>query len=716
MADDKTDTTPPATALSILRLEFAVGGFGFGMTQEFLKATLALPGGERQECAALDDAFAGLIPASGEEAGETAGSVLDRIIRWTAELQRAGGQPVFGKGKVVLRAPDTGRFILALPTMTLEAAEKALRLVVRVAAGLLDGDGPPGTLVDAARAEVDAYVKAFSAKTIGGSNTVRFLKAAHEARIPCFRVTGSIFQFGMGSKARWLDSSFTDQTPVIASNIARNKIAAAEVLRNAGLPVPAHAIAGTVKEAAQIARNLGYPVVVKPSDKDGGVGVSAGLRDEAAVVKAFDAARKFSNAVMVEKHVEGRDFRLVVFGGKLIWALERVPGGVTGDGASSVRQLVERVNAEPARAKRPNAPLKPLEIDGEMQDLLAEYGMGLDSVVEAGRWLRLRRAANVASGGTPQGVFEQVHPDNALLAERAARALRLDIAGIDLLIPDIGRSWMETGAAICEVNAQPTIGNTTSAHLYGQILKGMIPQGGRLPVALIVGAGDGSAAPELVARILAGAGLRTGVATRRRVTLDGRVLSAAPENVFMAARSLITDAGTDAVVVSVSDMSVARTYMPFDRCTVVTMAGVEIDGKETRQGKVMALGRILLPLSFGAVVLNAGEPDCLSMAPSLNGAKLFFAGTGAGIDAARGQEKTGGRAVVVEGGPDAPRLVAGQDSIDLAGIAAGGPALRCTLDDIVVAASTALAMGASLAQIGQGLRGARWTAAAETAA
>jgi cyanophycin synthetase len=716
MADGKTDTATPATALSILRLEFAVGGFGFGMTQEFLKATVALPGGDRQECAALDDAFSGLIPASGEEAGETAGSVLDRIIRWTAELQRAGGQPVFGTGKVVLRAADTGRFILALPTMNPGAAEKAFRLTVRIAAGLLDGAEPAGTLMDTARAEVDAYVKAFSAKATGGSNTDRFLKAAHEARIPWFRVTGSIFQFGMGSKARWLDSSFTDQTPVIASNIARNKIAAAEVLRGAGLPVPAHAAVGTAKEAARIARNLGYPVVVKPANKDGGVGVSAGLKDEAAVLKAFDAARRFSTAVMVEKHVDGRDYRLVVFGGKLIWALERVPGGVTGDGVSSVRQLVERVNAEPARAKRANAPLKPLEIDDEMQDLLAEYGMSLDSVVEAGRWLRLRRAANVASGGTPQGVFEQVHPDNALLAERAARTLRLDIAGIDLLIPDIGRSWMETGAAICEVNAQPTIGNTTSAHLYGQILKALVPQGGRVPIALIVGAGDGSAAPDLVARILAGAGLRTGVATRRRVTLDGRVLSTAPENVFMAARSLIADTGTDAVVVSASDMSVARTYMAFDRCTVVAMAGVQIDGKETQPGRVMALARILLPLSFGAIVLNADEPDCLAMAPSLNGAKLFFAGAGAGIDAARGHEKAGGRAVVVEGGPEAPRLVIGGESIDLGEIAAGGPALRCTLDDIVIAASTALAMGASLAQVGQGLRGARWTAGAGTAA
>ncbi len=110
------------------------------------------------------------------------------------------------------------------------------------------------------------------------------------------------------------------------------------------------------------------------------------------------------------------------------------------------------------------------------------------SVPAPKQWVRLRRTANVATGGMPVSVLAQVHPDNRLLAVRAAKALRLDLAGVDLLIPDIRRSWRKSGAGICEVNSQPSLGQITSAPVYAQILRRLVRGDGRVPILLVLGA------------------------------------------------------------------------------------------------------------------------------------------------------------------------------------------------------------------------------------
>src|SRR5690606_3561696 len=148
------------------------------------------------------------------------------------------------------------------------------------------------------------------------------------------------------------------------------------------------------------------------------------------------ASRLSPRQVLLEKHVEGADHRLLVAGGRLLVATRRVPGGVTGDGRGTVAQLLQRLNADPRRGTDPRSLLRHLALDGEAELRLREQGLGADSVVEAGRFVALRRTANISTGGTALDVTSQVHPDNRWLAERAARVVGLDIAGIDFLCPD----------------------------------------------------------------------------------------------------------------------------------------------------------------------------------------------------------------------------------------------------------------------------------------
>ena len=74
---------------------------------------------------------------------------------------------------------------------------------------------------------------------------------------------------------------------------------------------------------------------------------------------------------------------------------------------------------------------------------------------QLGEVVVLRDTANLSTGGEAIDRTDEMHPDNVAVAERAARAIGLDIAGIDVIAPDLTRPFRETGGAIIEVNAAP---------------------------------------------------------------------------------------------------------------------------------------------------------------------------------------------------------------------------------------------------------------------
>lgn len=533
------------------------------------------------------------------------------LLHWTTSLQRAAGLPVFEFGKVLGSPADAQasavlNLLIPVAACFPSGANLALDAVLNDFNRRLNGERPDDsdealtTLLDQLRERAPAT-----------ANTPRFLQAAHELKIPMIWLGGEVYQFGQGARSRWLDSTFTDATPNISTRMARNKHGAASLLREAGFPVPEHRQVATAEEALSFAEKTGFPIVIKPADLDGGKGVAAGLSSPQEVREAFSMAMTHSKHILAEKHFDGRDYRLTVFDGSLLWAVERVPGGVTGDGKSSIRQLVNELNADPKRGDGPHAPLKRLIMDEEAHGLLSRAGMSESSVPDAMQFISLRRTANVARGGVPVAVTEQVHPDNTDLAVRAARALRLDLAGIDLLIPDIRRSWHETGAAICEVNAQPQLGITTSSHLYGEILQKLLPEGGRIPIVAILGAAPDDTLVADLATHFAATGKRTGWSDGKGVYSNGRMIAAAGTGSYSAGQMLLRDPTVEAIVLSIQDDQPLHLGLPFDRFDLLILAGRHIESALPRQpGHPSILLRALLatmqPACAGQLLPMAG--------------------------------------------------------------------------------------------------------------
>jgi cyanophycin synthetase len=459
--------------------------------------------------------------------------------------------------------------------------------------------------------QLEKVVKDLVKQAPKGSNVPRFIKAAFELNIPTLWLPGNVVQFGQGSRARRLDSSFTDQTPLVSAKWARNKSWANTILAKSGLPVAAHQIVSSSDEAISVANRLGYPVVVKPADLDGGVGVAAGLDSEEEVKLAYEDARKCSKNILVEKHIVGKDYRLTVLHGEVIWAIEREPAGVKGNGLSSVNDLVDLINAEPMRGEGPHAPLKKIVLNEEAYALLKKQGLEVDSVPPVGAFVRLRRTANIATGGRPIAVHEYVHPDNARLAVRAAQALNLDFAGIDLLIDDVAHSWqVSSNVAICEVNGQPNIGQSTAAHLYGEILRRLLNGNARLPIILVLGASN--PAPWLLAfeKALTLKELRVGVAGPEGVTINGEQILTQTTTIMSAGEMFALNPNVDAMVIALTDDAVLRKGLPWARYDALVIAGDSLPAcailpETSDSSQMMQLWlRRLLPACDGFVIAN----------------------------------------------------------------------------------------------------------------
>ncbi|MFA5630623.1 MAG: acetate--CoA ligase family protein [Porticoccaceae bacterium] len=527
------------------------------------------------------------------------------LLQWTQSIQRAAGLPVFEAGVALGKSEASGARInalIAVYAQQYQAAAIAFAAAFDVLQTLWSGDSAETALTRLG--PIIDKLRRFQPK---GSNTAPLLQAAFDAGIPYTSLAGTVFQYGYGHRSRWLDSTLSDETPALSTGLARNKAFAAQVLRQAGIPVPAHALVDSADKAVALAAKIGYPVVVKPADKDGGEGVAAGLANAEEVRAAFAVARKASPQVLLEKHVAGRDYRLTVFHGATLWAIERIPGGVTGDGQHSVAELLKELNRNPRRGTGPGAPLKRIALDDEACALLAGVGLTPDSIPAPGEFIRLRRTANVATGGMPVAVLDRVHPDNRALAERATAALRLDLAGVDLLIPDISRSWKEGGAAICEVNAQPQLGLTTGPHLYGEILTSLVDGQGRVPIVVILGAEDCAAiAADLRRHLFTSLGWRVGSVDETRVTLHQSVLSASSMPAFEGSVALLCNKQVQAVVVCVNDSSLLS-GLPFDRFDVLVIAGHHVKSGPSQQAMTpqRMLGLLLenlLPACTGTVL------------------------------------------------------------------------------------------------------------------
>ncbi len=554
----------------------------------------------------------------------------------------------------------------------------------------------------------------------GLDQTTRAIIQAAEARgIPWFRLDPSarIVQLGRGRFARRIFESMIDSDGQIAARfIAAHKNMTNHVLRRAGLPAPRQAVVTSAAGAVRAAAGIGFPVVLKPLDSGKGRGVIIGLRSREEVGRAFERGFKPGTQVVVERFIPGHDHRLLVVGGKLIAAARRIPGGVTGDGKSTIRQLVDKTNADPRRGLRFTNLLVRLELDQIARSLLAGQGLDENSVPQAGRRVALRRTANISTGGTAVDVTDRVHPENRRMAELAARVVGLQVAGIDFITPDIARPYHEAGG-ICEVNNTPGLRPHWVAEggerrdVVSPILNRLFPPGRphHVPLAAITGTNGKTTTCFMLAHILRQVGRSVGLVSTLGISVDGEYLRkgdlAGPNGFEVVARH----PSVDAIVTEVPRGGLISRGLGFQTCDVSAVLNVTTDhlgerGVETLEDMARVKG-IVAAAATRTVVLNADDPRCLAMAEGAKAAQVCLVSIEADSPALASHLAAGGRGarLTLRDGNARLTLCSGEEETDLLAAAEipatlGGLALH-NVQNALFAAALAQGIGIGVEHI-----------------
>jgi len=458
-------------------------------------------------------------------------------------------------------------------------------------------------------------------------NSSVIVQAAERRGIPWGLISGRFLRLGQGKFQRRINYSATENTSFLAQRFSRDKQITNRLLADVGVPVPRQENPDNIDEALSAAKRIGYPVVVKPSNGSSGRGVSAGLKGPEEIAPAFEHASRFGDGVIVESFIEGKDHRLLIVGKQMVAAMKRVPPVVTGDGKRTIGDLVEELNNDPRRDGRM---LKQVNVDEELRRLLDDAGYDLDTVPDEGETVVLRSIANVSTGGITIDVTDQVHPDNSMMAIRAAAAIGLDVTGVDLVITDISRSYREVGGAILEVNVRPGIDMHTwpiegkPRDTAGAVIETMFPPGvqGRVPVALAVGKrGPGSRIAHALDDILRSAGITVGLLSRGGAFVDGE--PAGPEEATrrQATQFLLRHPHVEAVVSTVSPLQAKRQGLIHDSCDAAAIIDTGSDGdvEEVRQGLEVAIRA-----TRGKLVVDAESELALSAVRDLDPERLVM--------------------------------------------------------------------------------------------
>ena len=416
---------------------------------------------------------------------------------------------------------------------------------------------------------IDLYSQQLDPHGEPGQNQGFMATMAMKHDIPAHRLWAGTHIFGTGCHGQRLSSTMTPATSAQGLVFAKNKRITASLLRSAGLPGAEHVTVKTWQETLAAVDQLGYPVVVKPYDRDNGQGVYAGIADESSLRLAYDEVTKLVTEFLVERHVEGVGHRFTIYRDRAITVTRKLPATIVGDGTRTVKYLIDHYETEARRIKRPKdgEPFVVIatnaarhDIDGEVLGMLEQQGVELDTVLAEGQAIQLRRRNNASAGGQTRAIDPAtIHPDNTAVCLRAARLVGLDIAGVDFITTDITRSWLETGALICEVNAIPQIGYN---HGIEPVMLDLFRLGSRIPVHLAI---VDDPLPIGLARELASVYGANGLSTDQGLWLNGLQITAAWCDSYAAARSLIFNPEVSVAVCVMTKADVIEHGLPLDR-------------------------------------------------------------------------------------------------------------------------------------------------------
>lgn len=565
------------------------------------------------------------------------GTLMGHIVEHIAlELQELARMPVgFGRTR---ETAEPGVFHVVYEYVEEQAGRYAGRAAVRLCNSIVQ----TGTYPEAELKQDIADIKDLYANTALGPSTETIIKEADARKIPWMLLSArAMLQLGYGVNQRRIQATLTERSGILGVELACDKEGTKTILGDAGVPVPQGTVIHYLDELQEAIEIVGgYPIVIKPLDGNHGRGITIEIKSREEAQSAYDLASEASKtrSVIVERFYRGSDHRVLVIDGKVVAVAQRVPAHVTGDGKSSIEELIAKTNRDPKRGVGHDNILTKITIDQTVLNVLEKQGYNVSTVLPSGEMAYLRATANLSTGGIAIDRTDEIHPENVWIAQRVAKIIGLDIAGIDVVTPDITKPLREVDGVIVEVNAAPGFRMHASPsvglprNVGAAVLDMLFPnhKPSRIPIIAITGTNGKTTTTRMTAHIYRQTGKVVGYTSTDGVYIGDYLAERGDNTGPYSAAMILKDPTVEVAVLESARGGILRSGLAFDRCDIGIVLNVAADHLglgdiNTIEQMARVKGVVAETVKpDGYAILNADDPLVAEMAQKVSSKVAYF--------------------------------------------------------------------------------------------